>query len=1349
MHTYAIRLLVIILSLLTVFSVYGKNIHGYTIKHELKSSDNNYNVIRSIIIDSAGVIWVATNNGLIKYNGRSVKHYTFSYEDSTSLSSNQTHSLYIDNENRLFVSTDKGVCLYVPETDEFIRYPFYSANKTDQGSDQKVFNGFSEDAGKHLYVMPVSGELHKFNASHKRFEKTGVTVNENINCLHIDSFGSFWLGGNRELYRYIPATDSMQQFTRILNQFEHSGINHVVSFSGKIWISTQGAGIAVIDPINSKLVYRNTMPESRGYCFGFSILQDTILTLGTANGFCLFKPDFTYQLLFDVTERKDTPFGHVISYIYPDNKGDLWIGSEKGLLHAYKEKPFELIKPAMQENIESAWAILIDQQKMYLGTNIGIGIYNLVNKDYKLISGSSHPNNMKGAVFSVYKTHNGRFFIGSYNNYLQEFFPETNQFVFYRPEPGNPSSIVGNDIRDVKEDAQGNLWFACHGSGVSRYNPLTGTFTNYKADTEHAIADNWVYSIEIAGDIIWIGSSTGLTRLNKLTNQVRIYRPKANDSLSLSNEVVIDIHADHNGDIWLATRYGLNLYQPALDGFSHFTHKNGLAGDNVTAVISDLDNNIWISTNEGISKIYKNNQKKYAILNFTKKENSFDTHFLNRSKYIDDQGRIYFGTHNSIIRFTPADISKSHILPNLLFTNFYLFNQAVEIQRTVDKNNTGYLLPKHINYTEVINLTYKQNYIGFEFISPTYTNISDINYTYKLDGYDKQWQRSGNKNTANYTNLPPGKYRFIVHSFFEDPKKHKSRSVKVIIQPPWWETNLAKLLYFIILLSLVALFRHYIKISITRKKENELNEKKIRFFMNISHEFRTPLTLILESVEILLRKSHEPANDINYLSLIQRNSRRLLRLINQLLDLRRLDSGILSLKVSENNIHDFCEKIFESFRYMANRQKIQYNFTCNNTQQLIFFDTDILEKILYNLLANAFKYTPDGKTISLQLDYINQKTLIIKISDTGLGIEEDKLPHIFQRFYRIDASNIRRKSGTGIGLSLTKEMVELHKGKISVDSIYGAGTTFTIELPVNRAAYNDNEISTEPDAPTDDTEKYPHITVNYADNSPAVNPEQALSKKHDLTKETILVIDDNDDIRFLLHETLSKQYNIIEAVNGYDGYLAACNSIPDMIVSDVMMPKVDGVELSRKLKNDIKTSHIPLILLTAKSTTESMVEGLKAGADDYITKPFNSEILMLKINNLFENRNKLRKLFIESPLENEDKIATTPIDSDLILQIKKIIENNLSKESFGPDQLAIEMAMSRSLLYRKIKLLTGKTANDYIKTIKLNNAARIIKKHNYPISEVAFQYGYSNVKYFSTLFSKQFGVPPSQYGKNK
>ena len=841
--------------------------------------------------------------------------------------------------------------------------------------------------------------------------------------------------------------------------------------------------------------------------------------------------------------------------------------------------------------------------------------------------------------------------------------------------------------------------------------------------------------------LIWIGTYKGLATINPANETFKWFVPHENDLSSRWSKVVYGFLEDHNGVIWLATGMGLVRFNRQSGIFTFYGDANSTVDVRAKSLIEDKDGNIWFPTFTMITmfnprtKMYKNFAKNYGL-------NEFYT-WAKTCK--DSSGNFYFGYYGGITIFNPDSIYSDNPAPPVVLTDFKFSDQSV-------------LMDSSISVKKNIELTYQQDEFSIEFSALNFLNSFKNQYAYKLEGFDKDWIYCGTRHQVTYTNLNYGTYTFrLIGSNSDEIWNKKGTSLTITIFPPWWRTTWAYISYgFFFVFTLYGLRRYELnRVKLKNKvkmdeavlKEREETDKmKSRFFSNISHEFRTPLTLILGPAEKINSKT---SNDIVKDSeIIKKNSKRLLQLVNQLLDLSRLEAGKSKLETTKNNIVSFVKGIALSFESLSEEKDITLKIESEKEYIEVYFDKEKMIKILTNVLSNAFKYTPeDGKiTVLIKESSSVSKGVEIKIRDTGIGIPKEEIPKLFDRFYQVDSSFTKEYEGTGIGLALTKELVELHHGTISAESEMGKWTEFTLIFPIGKEQLKEEEIVIEERSDKSvvrvDEDRY-FITQN--GNEESSNDLEVNSLKED--KTIILVVEDNYDMREYIKESLDSSYKVEEAVNGEQGIRKAVKFIPDLIISDMMMPKMDGYEMTRILKNDEKTSHIPIIILTARSGQENKLEGLQTGADDYLTKPFDIKELQIRIENLISIRKKLQEKFsrIENGTHKAVEKKLSSIDEKFIAKVTEIIEKHISEEEFSMEDLGKELGMSRMQIYRKLKALTGKSASRYIKSFRLVKAKEILNEGNENISEVAYSLGFGSPAYFSRCFKEEFGYPPSEF----
>jgi signal transduction histidine kinase/DNA-binding response OmpR family regulator/streptogramin lyase len=963
---------------------------------------------------------------------------------------------------------------------------------------------------------------------------------------------------------------------------------------------------------------------------------------------------------------------------------------------------------------------------------------------------SSLSNNV---VYSICKDNTGNLWIGTGGGGLNKFDFETNRFIHYKHDPDNPASINDNHVSLVYEDKMGAIWIGTSKSDLIKFDLDKETFVRYSHNPgdSSGLSKGKIFSIlEDKSGVLWIGLfGGGLCRFDRDKEQCKHYLNSPGDTKSLSNNIVSSIYEDKSGILWVGSEGGLNKFDRENEEFFCYREADGLPGDMINGILEDGDGNLWLSTNNGISKF---NPVDVTFENYDVIDGLQGKEFNQWSYYKTLSGEMLFGGNNGFNMFHPDSIDniKNPHIPQIIMTEFQLLHKPVSVgfNKLFDRT----ILKKSITETEEIELLYDENVISFEFAALDYHVPKKNKYAYFMEGFDKDWTYTdADRRFVNYTNLNPGEYTFRVKGSNNDGVWNEEGTfLKIIIAHPWWATWWAYILYgvfAVLLFSTSTRFylnrqrlRHQLELEHEHaEKLLEVDQMKSRFFANISHEFRTPLTLILGPSESIIKET--PKEEIKKKAgTIKKNASRLLSLINQLMDLSKLEAGRLKLEASSGNIVKFVKGVAMLFESLAERKDIILKVKSTNNEIEAYFDKEKMEKILTNLFSNAFKFTPVGGKITVVISENEMNSVIIKIKDTGIGISEKEIPRLFDRFYQVDSSQTRVQQGTGIGLSLTKELVELHNGTISVESREEEWTEVTVTLPLGKEHLLPEEIVEAGDSTLESK-----ILVEDEDTITSSSFEKSLPEDFDKDKTIILVVEDNTDVREYIKESLGEDYQVEEAANGEQGLRKAENIIPDLIISDIMMPKMDGNELSRILKNDEKTSHIPIILLTAKTEQDSKIEGLATGADDYLVKPFDTEELQIRIKNIIENRRKLQKKFREgefvSARGKEKKLSR--IDERFMNKIMEVIQQHISEEDFSIEVFGNEVGMSRSQLHRKLKALSGKSASRYIRSVRLARAKKMIDDQNGNISEIAYSVGFSSPAYFTKCFKDEYGYPPS------
>jgi signal transduction histidine kinase/DNA-binding response OmpR family regulator len=1001
----------------------------------------------------------------------------------------------------------------------------------------------------------------------------------------------------------------------------------------------------------------------------------------------------------------------------------------------------------------------------------------------------SIPSNKISALF---EDRAGTLWIGTWGDGLIEFDQAREEFSQYFNNIDKVYAGI-NVIRTIYEDKNGILWIGTQGGGLYKFNRATKLFSPIGFRT-HIMQ---IYEDHLG--VLWIAAYTGLKKLDRVTEKYTTYWHNSADPNSISSDKVISIQEDKKGRLWFGTiGGGLNKFNRGTGKFKSYTGKNGLPNDVIQGILEDEQGNLWLSTNNGLSKF---NPETESFRNYDVNDGLSGNQFYPGACYRAKDGEMFFGGTKGLNSFYPDQLQDNKHIPEIVITDFQIFNKSVPVHPVNDgEKHIGYSLPKPIYLMNELELSYRENIFSLEFAALEYHGPQKNQYAYKMEGVNPDWVLSdASRRFATYTNLDPGEYTFRVKGSNNDGVwNEKGTSIKIIVKPPWWKTNLAYTFY-VLLIGFIVFTTWRLQLRRIRLKQQlkmehfeaeklrEVDQLKSRFFANISHEFRTPLTLIKGPVKQIM-DGEFAGNLKEQCKMILRNSDRLLELINQILDLSKLESGETKLKVVKTDIFQYLKGIILTFSPLADRKKITLKFTSTDKALSGYVDRDKLEKIVSNLLSNAFKFTPMGGEISVDLHTVipaprlpagrkagihkkewipqsrtagrddnvetnsqfpvpNSDFVEIKISNTGPGIPSEKLDKIFDRFYQADDQYKKEGEGTGIGLSLTKELVELCHGEISVSSAPSKSTTFVVTLPTAKECFKEDEIVDTPQTSSLTKERLEGVSESI----PTLTTDhRELGIEHRASSiqkpaSSILIVEDNPDVTSYIRSFLDHDYQISTAENGKEGLKKALDKYPDLIISDVMMPEMDGFEFCQKVKIDERISHIPVILLTAKADLDSKITGLEFGADDYVTKPFEARELKIRSKNLIEQRRKLREKFSSLIDLNPKDIAASSMDEQLLQRLLAVFEDQIEEADFSIEQLAQEIGMSRRHLNRKIKAITNLSTTDFIRTLRLQKAARLLKSASGTVAEIAYKVGFNNLSYFSKSFRKHFGQLPSDF----
>lgn len=1332
--------------------------------------DLSHNQVNAFYRDKAGFMWVGTMNGLNRFDGYAYKHYYMIQGDSTSLNDNYIDRLFPYPGGNMLVITRQGGNLYNFSTDRFDQR--WRAYQQRIGLPDTLPLKVVEDAvGSYWFIFERIG-LYRIKINESRAERiviaeagpktlfTDIALDLNDNMWLISSMGI--------IYKADPQTLSIKLYTdaisRALNQKVSPGyaLYPEVKDQCWVWLRNDPSG-ALLLKLSTNEITRYIAKTGDPYK-----LQNNNVTgiMSDPSGYTWITTDpgglhlvdqRTLQLQY-IPNNPEDPYSvsqDAIVSTYKDPQGLIWLGTyKKGLNYFNPNLPrFPLIKhePTRANSLpyNDVNGFVEDAAgNIWIGTNGGGLLYYDRQKDsYKryLAGPQSISSNV---VVALCIDHAGKLWIGSYYGGLDCF--DKGHFTNYRPDPSNPRSLADNNVWEIYEDSKHRLWVGTLRGGVHLYDSVTRDFTHYRGGPNSLQSDYNAATIEDDHGNIWFGTSLGIDILEAATGKFHHIAAVKNKAGALSNENIYTIYQDSKKRIWVGTREGLNLYKPADGSFQAFFKNDGLPDNTIINILEDDKGYLWVSTYNGISQLKitdDGNNVRLSCRNYNELNNLQGRDFNENAALKTRRGEILFGGPNGFNLFMPAAVEPAIPPAQVGFTGFDLFNQPVKAGEAYGGRT---ILSQSIVNTHEITLAYNQNVFSVEFATLDFAHTEKNRFAWRLDGFNKTWlYTDAGIRKATFTNLDPGNYLLRVRAVYDNGTLSPQEAVLTInILPPWWRTYWAFLGYIvIILLALMAARKFIVRRARARfaieqergeaKRMHELDEMKIEFITNISHEFRTPLSLILAPLEKLKRNSRDNEQEKNF-SLIQRNVRRLLNLVNQLLDFRKLDVQEHRFVAESGEIILFIHDLCAAFMDIAEKKNIQFKFKSDIEELQMLFDHDKLEKILLNLLSNAYKFTPDGGEVNVCIKLEETKLasldtnqyLLIEVKDTGIGIATGDLPKIFDRFYRNNIPGNVINPGSGIGLAIVKEFVQLHNGTITATSSPNEGSCFSISLPVRTNA--PELISPKKSEPW---EEAMNTSSDHAElvNRPGNRP-------------MIMVVEDHEEFRQFLTESLRDYYRVTAFTNGEEAWQFIQTEKPQLVITDVMMPVMNGVELARRIKKNKLTAGIPVLLLTAKNTEEQQVEGLSAGANDYIVKPFSLDVLLQKIKNqLNEQKRKpvphLTIVSNESPAEN--------LDHRWLQQVLTSVETNISNADFSVKDLAMSVNMSRAGLYKKMLGLAGQSPVEFITKVRIEKAGQLLVQQKLTVAEVAYEVGFTDPKYFAKTFKKETGILPSAFASSR
>ncbi|MFS4482770.1 two-component regulator propeller domain-containing protein [Hyunsoonleella sp. 2307UL5-6] len=1308
------------------------------------------NSITAIKQDKFGQMWFATNNGLNKYNGKDFLVYRNEPKNKSSISNSEILNILEDTEGYIWVGTINGLNRYNPQKDTFKRYYKVGSDKTSL-SHSLVISSLDMKNGN-IWFGTVNG-VSIYNKKRDNFTRFLYTSNLNkatsVNHIYLDAKKHIWLSTNNGIIK-IERTKQGKFTTDTfkLNNTESSNffVNNVIEISPDILgVATKFNGYLLFDKVSEQF-YDSKHTEIPKTLDVKDLEKDDFgnLWLATTNGVFIITPS---QEVITLQENRDTNSAISQNYlksIYKDKNGAMWLATQsKGIciwdksnqnfVHFYNNK--------IDNNITNS--VVSDGNKtIYFGTE----------------GGSVHTRDERCKVEELFKVQNGSktitysiqsmlylkpnlLWIGTLNNGLLVYDLKTKTQRNDLISSELMALTENTGVLDIKKDIQGDIWFGTFGKGLIKYNVEKKEVTLF---TRPQLTTNIIKSIHIDNDgSVFTGGIGGVNILEPSVNntyKISTFFDK-NSFLSFN---IKTIYKDSRGTVWAGTNTrGLYKFNGTDFQKVFIAVKNRVS--TVYKILEGENGMLWLSTDKGIVRY---NPKRNTATIYEQKSIMDSNDFISNSG-ANIGSQFYFGDLRGVTTFNSKEIIENKKVPKVLLSDLKIKNETVAV------NDDEGILSKSLNYTNVLELNYKNSNFSISYALPDYINSKGNKYAYRLKGLDDEWIYT-KQTEAFFTLQTPGTYTFEVKGTnYNDVWSKTPTSLTIIINPAPWKTWWAYTIYFLLFFSALygiiwmlqskTRLTHKLKLEhLESKRKEELNQAKLRFFTNISHEFRTPLTLILGPLQNILN-DYSGSNAIyKKLKIIDGSANHLLRLINRLMDFRKLESNQLKLEAAEGNIVKFLQEIFLSFSEYAKNGKYNYTFNTSHEEIEVYYDRYKLERVFYNLISNAFKYTDKGGDININI-YKEDAEVLIEIQDSGAGIPEAYLNKIFDRFFEVPGRNEHKEihnKGTGIGLSIANNIVNLHHGTISADNVKPQGAVFKVKLKLGIAHLSEIEIL-ENFKMSDDVSQYA-TQIGVPNLETHNNPEDFLLEKK---KYTILIVEDNTILRSFIKEILKPNYNVIQAPNGKVALQKAVEHLPDLIISDVIMPEMVGTELCAKIKTTLATSHIPVILLTSRSSLIYKFEGLESGADDYISKPFNLKEFNLKIQNLLEFKQRLKEKFSSNENFEALDVSLTTLDEKLLDKAIKVVKENISNQDFNIAQFSEELGVSRSMLFTKIKAWTNSTPNDFIQEIRLKYASKLLEINRLNISEIAYEVGFKRPKYFSQCFHKKYGLTPSEFAK--
>lgn len=1347
----------------------GSNLHFEHINYDVNFSQST---ISSIHQTEQGFIWIGTANGLIRYDGYNFLQYVRNKKNGGTISNNHINVILEDNEKNLWIGTNNGLNLFDKKKNNFVNIDIPPIK-----GGRNYISTIIQDSNKNMWVGTFGG-VKRLDRKARLLKDISNDPNSpfktsRVLSLFYDSSYGVLVGTSKGLQAFDPKNGTQKKLPEIWNRnasfLKAKVVKIIKEKNGDLWFATETNGVFLYSKTRNIVInylhnFKNKNSISSNWVSDILSVDNKTVWFATKNGLCVFKKDknefskYTHNPLTTYSLSDND-----VKCLLKDRFGSIWLGTVGGGVNFFHKtnnnfiEISETTQPNFGLNTALVNAIAKDGDgSLWVGTyGGGLNYLNFkTNKSTSYLIDHVDSEKTTNMITSLVNKNQDILLCGTFNGLYE--FNKKNKAFRNIPLSSNDSKTGERPVNSLLVDNE-VIWVATNGSGLKEVTQ-NGAIESYLADgNSNSISDNFITDIENRNNFLWVATQDGLDFFDKKTKKVlKVYRNGG--AYSLANNSLTVLFTDSKKRLWVGADYdGLNYFDEKTGKFYIINKALGFTDETIKSIAEDAEGNLWVTANDLLFRIKIKNfrlpfkSSDLDITTFSSKDGLKVKQFSNNCSLKLNDNQLVFGSSKGLTIFNPLNVLKTQNESEIVLTKLIVNNEEII------PGNKNFPLKNCISETSEITLNYGQTYLGIEFSALNFVNTANNMYSYKLErSFSKDdWHDIGAQHNISLMDLASGTYVLSIKTSNEEGLWNPSiKTLKIIVLPPWWRTWWAYSIYFILLLiSSKFLYRFILNREnlkralffeqVEKERQQELYKMKLDFFTNVSHEIRTPLTLISGPVEELLNHAEKDSNQEKKLKIIKSNSDRLLKLVNELMDFRKAEKGSMKIYCEQQDIVPFCFDIYESFRGIAVEKQIDYKFVLNINSILVYFDKNQMEKVIYNLLSNAFKFTSKNGRITLAVEQkgINADTIEIKVKDNGIGIPENRKKKIFKNFFQLDDRG-STNMGSGIGLALSKSIVALHHGALNVQTEADASfnTIFTITLKKGKDHFKKSQIIENHIVLPDSVNPISDVKTEIME-----QPAEEILEVND-TKKTLVLIDDNEEVLSFVFDVLCEDYRILKFTNAIGALEHMEKEIPDLIISDVMMPEMDGFELCKIVKTSQNTNHIPVILLTAKSSTLNRIEGLSTGADSYISKPFSIEVLKLNIINLLSAKEIMRQKYSEKFIGNTSEIENLETPEGIFLKkLTQIINDNIDNSNFDVNDLVKEIGMSRTVLYKKVQTLTSQSVASFMKNMRLKKAASLLMNSSYPVSEITYMVGFNDRKHFSKEFKKLYKMSPTVY----